>query len=39
MSRAKIGDAGKYKTEDSNIVEKYPEDRPMSKNGRGKISE
>lgn len=27
MSRAKIGDAGKYKTEDSNIVEKYPDGR------------
>jgi hypothetical protein len=27
MSRAKIGDAAKYKTEDSDIVEKYPEDR------------
>ena len=27
MSRAKIGDAGKYKTEDSDIVEKYPDGR------------
>lgn len=27
MSRAKIGDAGKYKTEDSDIVEKYADGR------------
>jgi len=27
ISRAKIGDAGKYKTKDSDIVEKYPDGR------------
>lgn len=27
ISRAKIGDAGKYKTEDSDIIEKYPDGR------------
>ena len=27
LSRAKIGDAGKYKTKDSDIIEKYPDGR------------
>src|SRR5437879_5511192 len=27
ISRAKIGDAGKYKTKDSDIIEKYPDGR------------